>query len=286
MTAIGAAAEVDEELLERAERRHVEVVGGLVEDDEVGAAREDLGERDARALAAGERADRLALLVGVEEEALQVAAHVERLAADARCARCRRRCCRRSLLSSSSCGAVLIEVGDLGVHAEHDLARRPARARRGWRGAASSCRCRSCRRRRGARPRVRMKSRSFTQREAAERERELAQLEDRLAGARRRRARAARRLLHACGASWPLAASARSMRAFCLVLRALGWRRSHSSSRAEEVLPVRLGARLVREALGLGLEVVLVAAVVAVDERPDRSPACARRRGRAGSGRG
>lgn len=35
----------------------VEVVGGLVEDDQVGFAEEELGERDAAALTAGERAD-------------------------------------------------------------------------------------------------------------------------------------------------------------------------------------------------------------------------------------
>ena len=62
-----------EQLLERRQRRDVEIVGRLVEQEQVGARLEDLRERDARALAARERADLLALLRPVEQEILEVA---------------------------------------------------------------------------------------------------------------------------------------------------------------------------------------------------------------------
>src|SRR3954454_12425116 len=52
----GAAGEVLQRILERAERLGVEVVGRLVEEKDVGAGLEQLGEVDAVALAAGERA--------------------------------------------------------------------------------------------------------------------------------------------------------------------------------------------------------------------------------------
>ena len=76
----------------------------------------------------------------------------------------------------------------------------------------------------------------------------------------------ARRAVFSClGASWPLAASARSMRAFCLVVRALGWRRSHSSSVRRKFCRLPSVRASVGEALGLGLEVIFVAAVVGVE---------------------
>ena len=59
----GAAAEVEERLLEGAEHVDVEVVGRLVEEQEVAAALEQLGQVDAVPLAAGEVGD-LLLLVG------------------------------------------------------------------------------------------------------------------------------------------------------------------------------------------------------------------------------
>src|SRR6185503_2292857 len=72
-------------------------------------------------LAARERAHRLPLLVAVEEEALEVAPHLDRLPAhvDARSLVGHVVEDRRRLVEL---GAVLIEIGDLRVLAEHDLA--------------------------------------------------------------------------------------------------------------------------------------------------------------------
>ncbi len=115
------ALEVGHQILERGERRHVEIVGWLVEDHEVGAAREDLGEGGARAFAARERADRLALLVVAEEEAFEVAADVERLAADVD-----PRAAVGDVLEDALVVVevlpVLIEVRDARVLADDDLA--------------------------------------------------------------------------------------------------------------------------------------------------------------------
>ena len=52
-----AAGERQQRVLERAQRVHVEVVGGLVEQQQVAAAAQQLGEVHAVALAAGELAD-------------------------------------------------------------------------------------------------------------------------------------------------------------------------------------------------------------------------------------
>ena len=62
----GAAGEVEQRLLERAQRVDVEVVGRLVEQQQVAARAQELREVDAVALAAGELADAL-LLVGAAE---------------------------------------------------------------------------------------------------------------------------------------------------------------------------------------------------------------------------
>ena len=59
----GAAGEAQQRLLQRAQRVDVEVVGRLVEQQQVAAAVQQLGQVDAVALAAGEVAD-LLLLVG------------------------------------------------------------------------------------------------------------------------------------------------------------------------------------------------------------------------------
>ncbi len=62
----GAAGEVQQRLFERAQRVDVEVVGRLVEQQQVAAGAQQLGEMHAVALAARERAD-LALLRGALE---------------------------------------------------------------------------------------------------------------------------------------------------------------------------------------------------------------------------
>src|SRR5690242_19663014 len=78
----GAAGEVEQRLLERAERVDVEVVGGLVEQEDVAAAAEQLGEVEAVALAAGQVADLLLLIAAGEVEARDVRARVDLALAD------------------------------------------------------------------------------------------------------------------------------------------------------------------------------------------------------------
>ena len=78
----GAAGERQQRLLERAQRVDVEVVGRLVEQQQVAAAAQQLGQVQAVALAAGELAD-LRLLVGaLEVEAGDVRAAVDRPVAE------------------------------------------------------------------------------------------------------------------------------------------------------------------------------------------------------------
>ena len=70
----GAATEAQERLFQGPQRIHVQVVGRLVQKQQVAAATEQLGEMHAVALAAGKLAD-LALLVGaLEIEARDIAA--------------------------------------------------------------------------------------------------------------------------------------------------------------------------------------------------------------------
>ena len=64
-----AAGEVEQRLLERAQRVDVEVVRRLVEQQQVAAAAQQLREVDAVALAAGELADLLLLVGALEVEA-------------------------------------------------------------------------------------------------------------------------------------------------------------------------------------------------------------------------
>ena len=66
-----AAAEGGEVVLKDVEGGDIEVVGGLIEDEEVGVLHEDHAELEAPALAAGELVDVVLLLEGCEEEMLE-----------------------------------------------------------------------------------------------------------------------------------------------------------------------------------------------------------------------
>src|SRR5690606_28899534 len=115
------AAEVEQHLLDGAEGGDVEGVGGLVEEDEVGGAREQDGEGDAGPLAARERADLLGVARGVEEEALEVAGDVEGVTAEVEAAPA----LDDVVVDAAAvveAGAGLVEVGDGGVLAADDLA--------------------------------------------------------------------------------------------------------------------------------------------------------------------
>ena len=69
-----AAGEIDERVLERAQRVDVEIVRRLVEQQHVAAAHERLGEMQAVALAAGQVADLLLLIGAAEVEAREIRA--------------------------------------------------------------------------------------------------------------------------------------------------------------------------------------------------------------------
>ena len=89
LTRMHRAGIVGDHLLQEVERLEVEVVGRLVEHQQVRGRGERAGEHEAAALAAGERADRLAGLLRREQKILHVADDVARLRR--RPSRCRRR---------------------------------------------------------------------------------------------------------------------------------------------------------------------------------------------------
>src|SRR5512139_597503 len=78
----GATREAQQGFLERTQRLDVEVVGGLVQQDDVAAFLEHLREVHAVALTAGEIADRLLLLRAAEVEAADVSARGRLVVAD------------------------------------------------------------------------------------------------------------------------------------------------------------------------------------------------------------
>ena len=86
----GAAGKVDQGLLQDPHRVDVEVVGRLVQQDQVAAAAEHLGQVDAVPLAAGALADLLLLLRAAEVEAGDVGPRVHRHRAQLDRGPCRR----------------------------------------------------------------------------------------------------------------------------------------------------------------------------------------------------
>src|SRR6202166_4517333 len=72
----GAAGEIEQRLFERAQRVDVEVVGRLVEQEQVRAALQHFGEMHAVALAAGELANLLLLVRALEVEGADVSSSV------------------------------------------------------------------------------------------------------------------------------------------------------------------------------------------------------------------
>ena len=111
------AVEVEEPLLEELERLDVEVVGRLVEDQEVRRLREEAREEEAVALAAGEGVDRRARARGAEEEVLEEADHVPALAADVEELAALGHVLEHRLLGLEL-QAELVEVGDLELRPE------------------------------------------------------------------------------------------------------------------------------------------------------------------------
>ena len=68
-----AAAKIEQHRFERGQRRDVEIVGGLVEHQQIASLGEQARQTDACALSSRELADLHALLLAVEEKALEIA---------------------------------------------------------------------------------------------------------------------------------------------------------------------------------------------------------------------
>ena len=111
---------IGQHLLEQVQGLDVEVVGGLVEDQEVGGLGQDLGEQQTVALAAGERLDRLAGLLVAKQEVAQIAHHVAREAVDLNPVAAMRAEHPPGSLLGVELGAVLVEAGDLEPGAQPD----------------------------------------------------------------------------------------------------------------------------------------------------------------------
>src|SRR6185312_7744053 len=78
----GAPCEAQQGLLQRPERVHVEIVGGLVQQQEVSTALEQLGEMDPVALPTGESTNLLLLVGPAKVESRAVGSGVHRAAAE------------------------------------------------------------------------------------------------------------------------------------------------------------------------------------------------------------
>src|SRR5262249_60281763 len=112
-----AAGEVEQSVLERAQRVHVEIVAGLVEEQHVAAALEHLGQVQPIALAARELADALLLVAALEVERGDVGARLELPAADVEHVLAARDLLPHRLLAFEGVTA-LVDVGELHAVAE------------------------------------------------------------------------------------------------------------------------------------------------------------------------
>ena len=135
-----------DQLLQQFQRLHVEIVGRLVEHQQIGRPRQHARQDQPRPLAAGQLADRRARLFGLEQEILHVGDDVALLAVDDdRLAAPVGQEMRQRFLRIDG-GALLVERGDLEIAAEPHRACVGLRARRSASSGASSCRRRSGRR--------------------------------------------------------------------------------------------------------------------------------------------
>src|SRR5688572_25078752 len=116
-----AARELEQRVLERAQRLDVQVVGGLVEQQHVAALQQGLGQVQAAALAAGQRADQLLLVAALEVEAADVGARLDLDLADRDDVRAARHLLPDVLVALELLAA-LVHVRDLHRVADVDLA--------------------------------------------------------------------------------------------------------------------------------------------------------------------
>ena len=109
---------IGDQLLEEIQRLHVEIVGRLVEDEEVRRRRQRLGQEQARPLAARQLAGGSADLLGREQEVAQIADHMARLAIDHHlvAATIGDRVLHRQIVGQRR--ALLIEEGEVEIGAE------------------------------------------------------------------------------------------------------------------------------------------------------------------------
>jgi hypothetical protein len=137
-----AAAETEQCLFQHAQGVHVEVVGGFVEQEDVAAFLEELGEVAAVALAAGEVLRHLLLVCAAEAEAREVLTDGHLAAADLDFVDTAADLVDQADVALDG-GALLIDIGDVDGGARLD--RRRGRACPCRRSGASwwSCRCRS-----------------------------------------------------------------------------------------------------------------------------------------------
>src|SRR5690554_3056920 len=113
---------VGQQLFEKLQSFHIEVVGGLVHHQQVGRLREQLGQQQAVALATRKPGDRRARALGGEQAVLQVADHVLALASDLDELQALCHVLERVPVLAQG-GAVLVEPGELQVGADAQLAR-------------------------------------------------------------------------------------------------------------------------------------------------------------------
>ena len=134
------AAKFQQALFQYFERRNVEVVGRLVEQQQVGGLQHQLSDQHARAFASGKLADRAIQVFAGERETLAPSRHVNHaVLVDHRVAVGRERAAQRQIRIEL---AVLVEVDDAQRRRPSDLAAAWARYRRAAGAAAWSCRCR------------------------------------------------------------------------------------------------------------------------------------------------
>ena len=135
------AGEIGEAVFEDFEGGDVEIVGGLVEQEDVGGLQHQAGDEDARLLAAGEAGHGAVQLAGIEEEALGPSGDVDGTVLEDDGIAVRAESLAEGLLAIELF-ARLVEVDDAQRGGAFDGAGIGRRSRRREGAGAWSCRCR------------------------------------------------------------------------------------------------------------------------------------------------
>src|SRR5690606_23035319 len=115
------ARELQQRILERTQRLHVEIVGRLVEQQHVAALQQRLGQVQTAALTAGERADQLLLVRALEVETADVGARLDLDTVDVEDVRAAGDLLEHRVVALQR-RAALVDIGQLHGGAEDDLA--------------------------------------------------------------------------------------------------------------------------------------------------------------------